>query len=160
MKEFIDNELILNDSLLKICRDKTLQVTGVDVVRTINGYKSQPIVEAKICFIAVLTLLLGDKETSDRISYIGKYIHLNRSTVYTHKKNYLTKNNVTKEVYDNVDEIKNLVELEISNSFIIPKSSVLNSIELKLTDYQDYLMIELQKTDKLLQIIKDERKTN
>jgi hypothetical protein len=153
MKESI-NEIILDEKFLKICRDKTLEVTGIDVFRKYN-YKSQPIVDARICFIGCLNSLLKDKQISDNSEKIGKSIHIDRATVYVHRRNIINNNNISKELLETINEIKTLISIEVLDSFIIPQSSVLTSIEHKLTDYIVYLNEEKDKANRLLQTIKE-----
>jgi hypothetical protein len=157
MKESI-NEIILDEKFLKICRDKTLEVTGIDVFRKYK-YKVQFIVDARTCFIGCLNSLLKDKQISDNSEKIGNSLHIDRSTLYVHRKNIIANNNISKELLETIDEIKTLVSIEILNSFVIPNSNVLLSIEHKLTDYIIYLNEEKEKANKLLQTLREnERK--
>jgi hypothetical protein len=153
MKEYTSN-ITLTDELLEYCRNRTLEVTGVDVFRLYKG-RPQHVVEARICFIATIFLLLTNpKNEEGNFGIIAKKLHLDRSTGCVHKKNFFTDNKIPDYVKTNVNEIKQLVTSDLT--FSIPIKSILD----RLTEYETQLNIELNKIQKLLQTLReDERKT-
>lgn len=152
MRESI-NEISINETLINIIRDKTLQVTGIDVFRKYS-YKTQVAVDGRTCFIGCLILFISKENFSNNVSLIGRYIHINRATVYVCKRNIETKKDISNEIINNIAEIKKMVSVELLKTFVAPTQTIMSSIENRLIDYINYLISEQEKTSKLLQIIK------
>jgi hypothetical protein len=152
MKE-LTGKFIIDEKLLKICRNKTLEVTCIDVFKK-NKYRTQTVVDARISFIGCLNSITTEKDFSSNAETIGNYIHVDRSTVFVHRRNIVIKNGISKEVLEDIEEITKLVSIEIFDSSAI-NNNVIESIKNKLMDYIIYLNKELEKTSKLLQTIKE-----
>lgn len=141
-------------NLFEISKKRVLEFTGIDVSK-VYDIRVRDVVEAKFIFIAVLSKYF--EPDNYPYSKVGEYIHLNRSTISVHHKNYLENNKVTPEISKKIDQIYILVESDLIKNEVeeISIQNILESYLIKIKTEEkriNLLLQEIHRTRKKINV--------